>query len=155
MFFKIDKPKIVAGLKNFFNWRSNSNNRNQTVHIENLTINLYQQPGGAVPEGQIGIQVEPRVETDQQEGTSGEGAQPPASIPVSQAPVGGVRRRNWEDWEEELMLPLLIIYQKLGIGDLFNLLLEGIRAQDHPVHGAWARTREQMLEYLYNRTRRG
>ena len=99
MFFKIDKPKIVAGLKNFFNWRSNSNNRNQTVHIENLTINLYQQPGGAVPEGQI--------------------------------------------------------YQKLGIGDLFNLLLEGIRAQDHPVHGAWARTREQMLEYLYNRTRRG
>ena len=75
MFFKIDKPKIVAGLKNFFNWRSNSNNRNQTVHIENLTINLYQQPGGAVPEGQIGIQVEPRE---------------PSHLPASQS-----ARRQW------------------------------------------------------------
>ena len=126
MRFVIKNPKILAGLKNLFNFNK-SNCNNQTVNIQNLTFNINLHPGGADPEGQMEIEVEgvEGVEIGQEEGTSGEGtvgqggaqAQPDsqgiqqASSPASQASVDGVRRRTWLDWEHQQMFPLLAIDQ--------------------------------------------
>ena len=169
MRFVIKNPKILAGLKNLFNFNK-SNCNNQTVNIQNLTFNINLHPGGADPEGQMEIEVEgvEGVEIGQEEGTSGEGtvgqggaqAQPDsqgiqqASSPASQASVDGVRRRNWLDWEHQLMFPLLAIDQTFGRGDIFNAVLEEIQASSHPDHGGWRFDREAMLEYIYNRTKR-